>query len=80
MAHREHARHIRRRDDNGVSRTLVCDARRISREATLLQPERIPLFFNQLWLVSLRNLGHVQFILKILYSLSRWSQYSGSLA
>jgi len=52
VPHMEHARDVGRRDDDGVGRALVADARRVGGEATILHPEVIPLFFDRLRFVG----------------------------
>ena len=58
VPHVEHARDIRRRDDDGKCRALLGNARGIGGEAALLQPEIIPFVLNGLGLVGLGNFGH----------------------
>src|SRR5690349_10051632 len=56
----KHARDIRRRNHDGIRRTLVTHARRVGGETTLLQPEVIPFVLNGLRFVGFGNFAHDQ--------------------
>ena len=58
MPHVQHARDIRWRDHNRITRSFVAHPRRVSGEAIVFLPKRIPLRFNCLRFVSLRNFRH----------------------
>ena len=58
VPHVEHARDVRRRDDDGIRRALVADARRVGGEATVLQPEVIPFVLDGLRFVGFGDFRH----------------------
>ena len=63
VAHVEHAGDVWRRNDNGMGRTFVADARRVSDKTLLVEPELVPLRLDGLWLVRFRNFAHENFVL-----------------
>jgi hypothetical protein len=58
VAECEDARDVRRRDDDGISRALFADARRIGFKALLIEPTLIPAVFGFARGVGLGQFGH----------------------
>ena len=58
VAEVEHARDVRRRDDDGIRRTLLADAGRVGLERLVIEPALVPARLHLFRCVGLAQFGH----------------------